>query len=204
MKQMWNERYAAEEYAYGKAPNAFFKQFLDTYQPRGNILLPAEGEGRNAVYAAKIGLSVFAFDISEEGKKKALALAQREKVNIDYQVLDMSDIALKDNEYDAVALVFAHFPSSHLHVYHRKIAKTVKPGGFICLEAFALGHEEFQRSNPKAGGPKDIDMLFTIELIKRDFPEFTPLLLEECEVKLLEGKFHDGKSKVLRFIGKKT
>ncbi|MDT0629269.1 class I SAM-dependent methyltransferase [Alteromonas sp. W364] len=203
MKQMWNERYAAEEYAYGEAPNAFLKQFLDTYQPRGNILLPAEGEGRNAVYAAKIGLSVFAFDISEEGKKKALALAQREKVSIDYKVLDMSDIALKDSEYDAVALVFAHFPSSHLHEYHRKIAKTVKPGGFICLEAFALGHEEFQRSNPKAGGPKDTDMLFTTELIKRDFPEFTQLLLEECEVKLLEGKFHDGKSKVLRFIGKK-
>jgi hypothetical protein len=36
---------------YGTTPNEFFKQQLDLLEP-GNILLPADGEGRNAVYAA--------------------------------------------------------------------------------------------------------------------------------------------------------
>jgi len=29
MKNMWEERYAADEYAYGEEPNAFFKACLD-------------------------------------------------------------------------------------------------------------------------------------------------------------------------------
>lgn len=46
--------------AYGTEPNAFFKAQLDQLTP-GRLLLPAEGEGRNAVYAAKKGWEVAAF-----------------------------------------------------------------------------------------------------------------------------------------------
>ena len=67
---MWDTRYASEGYAYGIAPNEFFKNSVATYKPSGKMLLPAEGEGRNAVYAAKEGLEVTAFDISVEGRKK--------------------------------------------------------------------------------------------------------------------------------------
>ena len=52
MKDFWNDRYGRAEYAYGKNPNVFFKEQLDLLPP-GKILLPAEGEGRNAVYAAE-------------------------------------------------------------------------------------------------------------------------------------------------------
>lgn len=53
MKEMWDKRYGNTEYAYGEEPNAFFKKTLDKLDLKGSILLPAEGEGRNAVYAAK-------------------------------------------------------------------------------------------------------------------------------------------------------
>ena len=82
MKQMWDNRYRASEYAYGTEPNTFYKQTLDEYDLKGKILLAAEGEGRNAIYAAEKGLEVVAFDISEEGKKKALQLAKKKNVNI--------------------------------------------------------------------------------------------------------------------------
>lgn len=52
--EFWNERYSANETVYGDKPNKFFKQFIDTHKP-GKILLPAEGEGRNALYAASKG-----------------------------------------------------------------------------------------------------------------------------------------------------
>ena len=55
MKDMWEERYAADEYAYGEEPNAFFKACLDGLPAPGRLLLPGEGEGRNAVYAARQG-----------------------------------------------------------------------------------------------------------------------------------------------------
>jgi len=75
MIDFWNARYAAAEYAYGTEPNAFFKAQLDQLTP-GRLLLPAEGEGRNAVYAAKKGWEVVAFDQSDAGQKKALKLAK--------------------------------------------------------------------------------------------------------------------------------
>ena len=43
----------------------------------GKILFVCEGEGRNAVYAAQKNWDVTAFDLSEEGKNKALNLAQK-------------------------------------------------------------------------------------------------------------------------------
>ena len=73
---MWDQRYSEQPYAYGTAPNAFVKASLDTQKP-GKILFAAEGEGRNAVYAAQQGWEVEAFDLSAAGRDKALALAKQ-------------------------------------------------------------------------------------------------------------------------------
>jgi SAM-dependent methyltransferase len=202
MKEMWDSRYSSEEYAYGIAPNEFFKEALDKYALSGSILLPAEGEGRNAVYAAKTGLAVTAFDISIEGMNKALKLAEKEGVVINYQVGDFYTLPL-DEQYDAAGLIFAHFPPHLLSNYHKKIAELIRPGGLIILEGFSKNHLTFQKENPQAGGPKQEEMLFSKESIRKDFPDFEILLLKEVEVELNEGKFHNGLSSVIRFIGKK-
>lgn len=74
---MWDQRYAQSEYVYRTNPNEFFKKELANLTP-GKILLPAEGEGRNAAYAAEKGWTVSAFDQSEEGRKKALLFSEVE------------------------------------------------------------------------------------------------------------------------------
>ena len=204
MKDMWNERYSSNEYAYGKQPNQFFVEALDRYQPKGRILLPCEGEGRNAVYAAKIGLEASAFDISEEGKKKAQTLAKMESVSINYEVGNFQDVQLEGNSYDIAALIFAHFPADILHLCHRKVADALKSNGLIIIEAFHDDHQHYQNKNPKVGGPKDQSMLFTAETIRRDFADFSTLYLDECETSLQEGLYHNGLSKVIRYIGKKN
>ncbi len=86
MRDFWNVRYSEEIYAYGTAPNVFFSSELKKLPP-GKALFPAEGEGRNAVYAATCGWNVIAFDQSEAGKEKALQLAAKKGVEIDYAVL---------------------------------------------------------------------------------------------------------------------
>ncbi|MEO9572056.1 MAG: class I SAM-dependent methyltransferase [Polaribacter sp.] len=203
MKEMWDNRYAKNEYAYGTEPNLFFKEYLNKYNLNGKILFPAEGEGRNAVYAAKKGLETFAFDISIEGKNKALQLAEKENVKLHYEIGDFFELNLLNEKFDAAALIYAHFPPNILKEYHTKIAELIKPNGYIILEAFSKNHLELQKENPNAGGPKNIDFLFSIDMIKNDFKDFEVLLLEEKEIKLDEGKFHQAKSKVIRFVGKK-
>ena len=85
MKQFWNDRYSEEEFIYGVEPNEFLKLELDKI-PTGSILLPAEGEGRNAVYAASKGWNVTAFHYSEAAKVKTTLLAEKMNVKLDYEL----------------------------------------------------------------------------------------------------------------------
>jgi SAM-dependent methyltransferase len=203
MKKKWDDRYARENYAYGTTPNDFFKEILDKYNLSGKILLPAEGEGRNAVYAAKKGLTPFAFDTSTEGRNKALKLAAKENIEINYEVGDFFELPLTKEKFDVAALIFAHFPPALLSSYHKKTAELLKPGGLIILEGFSVGHLELRKANPKVGGPDNVEMLFSLDSIKNDFKEFEIIQLEEVKVELHEGDFHNGVGKVIRFVGKK-
>ena len=203
MKEMWNSRYSTEDYAYGFTPNVFFKHIIDTYKLKGKILLPAEGEGRNAVYAAKKGLEVSAFDISEEGKMKAVKLSEKENVKIKYEVGDFYDLDVIHNNYESAALIFAHFPPHLLSNYHKKIGDLITPNGLIILEGFSKNHLKFSEKDPSSGGPNNSEMLFSKESIIKDFPNFEIIQLEEVIINLTEGNFHNGTASVIRFIGRK-
>ncbi len=202
MKEFWNDRYSKEEFAYGKQPNNYLKEQLDKLRV-GTILFPAEGEGRNAVYAAKLGWSVSAFDISIEGQKKALQLANANHVNIDYHVGELHTLDFQKEQFDAIALLYAHFPASSRASLHKTLDKYLRHGGVIIFEAFSKRHLDYNTKNEKVGGPKDIALLFSIEEIKSDFPNYDVEALTEMEVELNEGLFHIGKGSVIRFVGRK-
>jgi len=203
MREMWDSRFSTEDYAYGITPNVFLKGVIDKYKLKGEILLPAEGEGRNAVYAAKSGLKVTAFDISIEGKNKALKLSAKKNVEITYEVGDFFDLDIIDRQYDSAALIFAHFPPPLLSKYHKKIGELIKSNGIIILEGFSKNHLKHREGNPNISGPNKVEMLFSKESIQKDFPDFEIIQLEEIEVELTEGKFHKGIGSVIRFIGRK-
>ena len=200
--QRWDDRYSNEEFAYGEEPNNFFKEQIEKLNT-GTILFPAEGEGRNAVYAAKLGWKVAAFDISEEGKNKALKLAAANNVSIDYQVGELETLNYQAEQFDAIALIYAHFPAEIKSSIHKTLDKYLRQNGIIIFEAFSKKHLEYLAINDKVGGPKDIESLFSIEEIKADFPNYEIIQLEEKEIELNEGLFHNGKGSVIRFVGKK-
>ncbi|MFQ6599919.1 class I SAM-dependent methyltransferase [Flavobacterium sp. C3NV] len=200
--ERWNDRYSSEEFAYGTAPNNFLKEQLEKLNP-GSILFPAEGEGRNAVFAAQLGWKVSAFDISAEGKNKALKLAEANNVEIDYQVGELETLNYPAKQFDAMALIYAHFPAAIKSSIHKTLDTYLRKDGYIIFEAFSKKHLEYLAINDKVGGPKDIESLFSIEEIQSDFPDYEIIQLEEKEIELNEGLFHNGKGSVIRFIGKK-
>ena len=200
--ERWNDRYSNEEFAYGEEPNNFFKEQIEKLNA-GTILFPAEGEGRNAVYAAKLGWEVAAFDISEEGKNKALKLAEANNVKIDYKVGALETLNYQPEQFDAIALIYAHFPADIKSYLHKTLETYLRKDGIIIFEAFSKKHLEYLAINDKVGGPKDIESLFSIEEIKADFPNYEIIQLEEIEIELNEGLFHNGKGSVIRFVGRK-
>ncbi|QOR75892.1 MAG: class I SAM-dependent methyltransferase [Thermoflavifilum sp.] len=202
LQQFWDERYSQPEYAYGREPNVFFREQIEPLQP-GRLLMPAEGEGRNGVYAARKGWMVDAFDISEKGREKALRLAEEMGVAIHYLVGDLDSLSFPENHYDLIGLIFAHFPASRRNAYHRHLVRLLKPGGTIILEGFSKAHRDYQRKNPGVGGPQDEQVLFSIEEIADDFQELDIKRLEACEISLQEGLYHVGQGSVIRMVASK-
>lgn len=198
----WNERYSNEAFAYGEEPNNYLKEQLIKL-PIGKILFPAEGEGRNAVFAAKLGWSVCAFDISTEGKNKAIKLAEKNNVIINYEVGELEIMNFSREQFDAIALIYAHFPANIKSLYHKYFDRYLKKNGTIIFESFSKKHIDYLKANENVGGPKDIDSLFSIEEIKSDFPNYTFTELVEQEIQLNEGIYHNGTGSVIRFVGQK-
>ena len=197
MSSFWNERYSQKEYVYGEEPNVFFAEQMDRLKA-GTIILPCEGEGRNAVYAASKGWEVNAFDMSIEGKNKALKLAEKQKVLLNYIIEDASLVDYQENSADVVAFIFSHLPEPIRKQIYARAITWLKPGGRIILEVF----NPLQLNN-NSGGPKDITMLCTEEILLEDFAELEIELLMKVQTELKEGKYHEGKADVIRFVGVK-
>ncbi len=198
----WNDRYSKEEFAYGEEPNYYLAEQIKKLNI-GTILFPAEGEGRNAIFAARLGWTVSAFDISVEGKNKALRLAETNKVTIDYQVGELQTLKYTAEQFDAIALIYAHFPAEIKSLYHRTLDKYLRKNGVVIFEAFSKRHIDFISRNEKVGGPKDIAMLFSMDELKSDFANYEIIELAEKEIELSEGLFHNGTGSVIRFVGRK-
>jgi hypothetical protein len=198
----WDDRYSKEEYAFGVQPNEYLKEQLEKL-PVGKILFPAEGEGRNAVFAAKLGWSVSAFDISVEGKNKALRLAANNDVVIDYQTGELLTLNYTNEQFDAIALIYAHFPAEIKSKYHKLLGNYLRKGGTVIFEAFSKNHLKYRLKNESVGGPTDLDSLFSIEELKSDFENYEIIELVEKEIELNEGLYHNGKGSVIKFVGRK-
>lgn len=198
----WNERYRDEDYAYGQQPNAFYKEQLEQLPP-GTMLMPADGEGRNGVFAATLGWNVTAFDLSVEGKAKAMLLARQQQVQLEYVVGDFSGLTFENNSFDAIGLIYAHFGGANNYAYYTRLSSYLKPGGVVVVEVFSKNHLALRKRDPRVGGPMDPDDLFSVAAIQTIFQGYEVLYLKEEVCFLSEGKYHNGESSVIRFVGRK-
>lgn len=197
MIDLWNERFQSEEYVYGEEPNQFFKKSIEKLTP-GKILLLADGEGRNAVFAAKLGWNVDAVDYSEAAKEKAIKLAEKNGVKINYQIADLNEYIIEDEKYDCIVLVFAHFDEKLRAKVHINVNKALKHGGHVIIE----GYEKGQISK-LSGGPKNLDLLYSLEDIYTEFQDLDFLEFSKKTIILNEGSLHKGEAEVVRLFAKK-
>ena len=197
MNNFWDEKYNRNDYLYGTKPNDRVKQNLVKLKP-GKILFPAEGEGRNAVYAATQGWDVTAFDPSSVGQQKAIKLANIQNVSINYLLRGYENVEFEDNSFDAMALSFSHMPSDLRKKKKKKYIGWLKPGGKIILELFSK-----EQLNYNSGGPKDADMLLSQPELEQDFESMSNVEINVEITQLEEGPGHQGDASVIRMIATK-
>jgi len=201
MKLFWEQRYGQKEYAYGTEPNQYFKEALDTLTP-GKILMAAEGEGRNAVYAATQGWEVAAYDWSENAQRKAHKLASKYGVQIEYHLASLNELHFQEHTFDALALIYVHFPEQIRLQNHQKLYQWLKPGGHLIIEAFSKSHLSFSKKNPAVGGPKELSQLYSLD-VGEDFENISIIKLTEDKIQLNEGIYHQGQAQVIRLFASK-
>jgi cyclopropane fatty-acyl-phospholipid synthase-like methyltransferase len=193
---MWNQRYDSDEFAYGTEPNSFLVQNAKLLI--GPVLCLAEGEGRNAVFLASLGLEVLGVDGSQVGLAKAQKLAASRGLAIQTEVADLATYEPPENFYGSVVSISAHLPSNIRKRLHRFVERCLKPGGIMLLEAYTKA--QIRRNT---GGPKDPDMLMACIDIEKEFPNCEPILSQEIEREVVEGEFHTGLASVVQFIARK-
>jgi SAM-dependent methyltransferase len=197
MPNQWDLRYSGDTFFYGKKPSIFFADFLVAQPQPGKLLLPAEGEGRNAVYAAQLGWEVTAFDSSKVAREKALKFAQEKSVSIDYQFLDIADYKAEKNAFDLIALVFVHLPETLRKLFHQELIRALKPGGKLMAALFAK-----EQIHQNSGGPPLIDLLYSKEILRQDFHKLDIKKIDHVQTHIDEGR-HQGRAEVLIFEGVK-
>lgn len=193
----WDVRFSDEGFFYGKNPNAFFAGFIKRSEKQGRLLLPGEGEGRNAVFAAGQGWAVDAFDSSRVARNKALKYASDERVEINYNLLDIASFSPIYETYDLIALVFVHLPDGMRKRFHHQIIESLKPGGSVLIESFAK-----EQIHNHSGGPPDEKLLYSMEILKSDFRDLKIMQLCQQHQHLDEGHHH-GMADLVRLIAKK-
>ena len=193
---MWNERFAREEPVYGEEPNRYLRsQTEKRLKPPMKVLLPADGYGRNGLWLAKEGFEVTTVDVSPVGVERARKAAQSAGVSAEILRGDLNTWEWPKDQFDAVAAIYLHLPPEERQGVHAHMLGALKPGGILILEAFNPGQLAYT-----SGGPKNVELLYTAEMLRRDFARAEELELEETVAELEEGRMHSGLGSVVRAV----
>jgi len=199
-REFWNERFAKEGYFYGLDPNLYVASRIDALNESKNILFLGEGEGRNAIYAARCGHNVTALDASDIGLAKCADRAKSENLALTLIHTDL-EIWEPNDTYDAVLCSFLHLPEPLRTEVFAKVITNLTPGGLFAGEFFSI--HQMPRTT---GGPKDETLLYTAEQLKAILDHRTDieiLELSELDTQLSEGRGHNGLASVVRMTVRK-
>lgn len=197
----WDARYAAPDYIFGEAPNAFLASQARHFKPGMAALVPGDGEGRNGVWLAGLGLDVTTVDASRVGVEKSRRLAAARGLAIDAIHADLEQWAWPEARYDLVVSIFLHFHPEPRRRLHALMLRALRPGGLIVLEAYTPRQLEHRKAGIQGGPPPE--MLFTADLLRVDFGTMDVIELGEVDTTLAEGKRHVGPASVVRLVARR-
>jgi SAM-dependent methyltransferase len=197
--ERWEARFAAPDYIFGTAPNAFLAAQKPLLPKSGRALSVADGEGRNGVWLAEQGLDVLAIDFSPKALAKARSLAQARHVALTTELADVTAWNWPVATFDVIAVIFTQFanPAERKAMFDG-ICKALTPGGLLLMQGYTPRQLQYG-----TGGPKQIENLYTRELLEHEFGGFSEIRIEEHDCELHEGSAHAGMSAVIDLVARK-
>jgi SAM-dependent methyltransferase len=197
--ERWESRFAAPDYHFGTAPNAFLKSQAHRLRAGQKALALADGEGRNGVWLAEQGLDVISLDFSPNALKKARALAAARGVTLRIERADLSQWEWPIAEFDVIVAIFIQFadPAFREKIF-AGIKRALKPGGLLLMQGYRP-----EQLNYRTGGPSQVENLYTRGLLETAFGDFASIEIREHDSVVDEGAGHAGMSALIDLVGRK-
>lgn len=198
MSNMWHERFNQEKYVYGEEPNRFIRQEAKQLKDCQSVVCFAEGEGRNAVFLARQGHDVTAWDYAESGLEKTKKLAEKHEVQVKTKQVDLLEFEPEAGSFDGAIMVFGHFHSKDQQKVFDKLLRSVKPGGVVMLEVYSKNQLGYG-----TGGPRELDMLYDPKEILEWCQDHHVIHFFYGEQVREEGLLHTGLAHVIQLVLRK-
>lgn len=192
---MWDERYQTPEYIFGDQPCQWLIMNQHRLPKSGSAIALGDGEGRNGVFLAEVGLQVTSVDLSEVGLSKARDLALTRGVTIETVQADLEHYTMTPESQDLIVSIYCHLPDAIRKLVHSHVEEALKPGGLFILEAFHHSQLKYQ-----SGGPKTTDLLYDLEELTGDFQSLQILEALDGLCYLDEGARHSGLGHIVRLV----
>ncbi|WP_122893694.1 class I SAM-dependent methyltransferase [Arcobacter peruensis] len=192
-QEFWNSKFSRDGFLYGTKPNAFISSKIKLLRDKSQVLCLGEGEGRNAIFFAKKGYEVTALDASDIGLSKLQQRATEENLNIDTLCLDLNEWDTS-HKYDVIVASYLHMHKEDRISLFEKIEESLNDDGYFIGEFFST-----KQINYSSGGPRDEDLLYTVDDFKKSFALCDKEIYEQVTI-LDEGKGHQGEACVIRVV----
>jgi SAM-dependent methyltransferase len=176
----WDERYAESDLVWGAEPNRFVRAQCENL-PIGRAVDLACGEGRNALWLARLGWHATGVDYSAVAIERARALASRERPEVEarlvWRVGDVTVDPIKPESFDLVLISYLHLPPDETRAVMLNAGQAVAAEGHLVI----VGHD---RRNLREGvsGPQDESRLYDAGTIREVLSDVPGLVVELAEV----------------------
>jgi SAM-dependent methyltransferase len=150
----WDERYA-ERQQWSAEPNALIAGLLAEL-PAGDALDLGAGEGRHALWLARLGWRVTAVDFSAMGLDRGRSQAGADGVS--WVTADVTTWSAEPASLDLVLVAYLHLPEEDTAALLTRAVGWLRPGGRLLV----LGHD-VENLASGVGGPQDPTILHSVE-----------------------------------------
>lgn len=135
----YEDRYKEDGFFWGVNPNYLCYELMQKKPPIKplKVLDVGCGEGKDAVFLAKNGYIVTAFDMAESGLEKGRMLAEKNGTYVNFYKADINDFELQDN-YDIIFCsgVFHYMKPEKRTEVVEKLKKHTNSGGLHVINVF--------------------------------------------------------------------
>jgi SAM-dependent methyltransferase len=144
-RRYFDDRYSEPESYWGDQPNLLVPLISSYLCPGSRILVAGCGEGRDAIFLARLGFEVVATEISGNGLKRAEQIAAQKGLQLELHILDAQKPHDHLGKFNAVLMMnviqFLNPETITDRIEHFK--SLILPGGIFAAQLFTVEDPQY-------------------------------------------------------------